>query len=265
MDNTPVSVVIITKNEAQRIKDCIDSVKGWADEIIVVDDESTDSTRKIAKDLGARVLVRKMENEGRHRNWAYAQAKHAWVFSLDADERLLDDLKKEITAVLVGNPGESAFTVPRRNFIGDHWLRWGGFYPAAQIKLIRKDRFKWEEVQVHPRAFLDGSCGHLESDMIHYTYRNWQDFLKKLNTQTSWEAQKWYDLSLQNPEKARYKMNTIHALWRTLDRFVRSFVIKQGFRDGFIGFMVAYYSSLYQIVSYAKYREHKAKACSRKR
>ena len=128
-------------------------------------------------------------------------------------------------------------------------------YPASQLKLFRKGKFKWEEVEVHPRSMTTGARGSLKNDLIHYTYRNWQDFAGKLNRQTTLEATKWYKLSLENPKKARYKMNTIHALWRTMDRFVRTFVAKKGYRDGFIGFMVAYFASAYQMISYAKYRE----------
>ncbi len=255
MSKIPLSIVILTKNEEKRIADCIKSVSGWADEVIVVDDESTDKTEKIAANLGARVLVKKMNVEGKHRNWAYAQAKNEWVFSLDADERVTDELKEEIENVFKSNPSFAAFTVPRRNYIGDYWIRWGGLYPAPQIKLFRKDKFRWEEVEVHPRAFLEGTCGHLKSDLLHYTYRNWEDYLRKLNKQTTLEAVKWYKLSKVSPKKARYKMNFIHALWRMMDRFIRTFFVKKGYRDGFVGFMVAYFSSLYQIVSYAKYRE----------
>ena len=250
-----ISVVILTKNEEERIADCIKSVLSWADEVIVVDDESADRTPEIAKNLGAKVLFRKMDIEGKHRNWAYTQAKNEWVFSLDADERLTPELKKEIIEVLSSSPSHSAYTVPRKNFIGNYWIRWGGLYPAPQIKLFRKDKFKWEEVEVHPKAFLEGSCGHLKNPLIHYTYRNWGDFLNKVNKQTTLEAIKWYKLSLVNPKKAHYKMNLIHVLWRMLDRFIRTFLVKKGYRDGFVGFMVAYFSSLYQIVSYAKYKE----------
>jgi hypothetical protein len=95
--------------------------------------------------------------------------------------------------------------------------------------------------------------------MLHYTYRNWADFLKKLNNQTTLEALKWHKLSLENPKKARYKMNLFHAFWRTLDRFIRTYFAKKGHHDGFIGFMIAYFAALYQIVSYAKYRELKGK------
>ena len=121
--------------------------------------------------------------------------------------------------------------------------------------MFRKSQFKYEEVEVHPRIIADGSCGRLKGDVIHYSYRDWGDFLDKTNKQTTFEATKWYKLSLVEPKKAQRKMNVVHALWRTLDRFIRTFVAKGGWRDGFIGFMIAYYSSLYQIISYAKYRD----------
>jgi len=253
----PVSVVILTKNEERNIEECIQSVVGWADEIIVVDDESTDRTVEIAKSLGAKIFARKMDIEGRHRNWAYQQAKNDWILSLDADERVTEDLKKEIEKILNPVCEYSAFTIPRRNYIGDYWVKWGGLYPSPQIKLFRKDKFKWEEVEVHPRALLDGKCGHLKNDIIHYTYQNWEDFLNKLNKQTTLEAIKWYKLSLTDPKKARRKMNFIHMLWRMGDRFLRSYIRKKGYRDGYVGFMVAFFASLYQIISWAKYVELK--------
>ncbi|MCM8756454.1 MAG: glycosyltransferase family 2 protein [Candidatus Omnitrophica bacterium] len=254
---SPVSVVIIAKNEEANIKDCIASVIDWADEVILVDDESIDRTVEIAREMGARVLKRKMDIEGRHRNWAYTQAKNEWVLSLDADERVSEGLKEEIMRILDEGTDYSAFSIPLRNYIGDYWIRYGGWYPAGKIRLFRKDIFKYEEVEVHPRVFLDGKCGHLKKDLIHYSYRDWGDFLKKLNNQTKLEAKKWYNLSFENPKKAQYKMNFIHTLWRALDRFIRTFFIKKGYRDGFVGFMVAYFASLYQIVSYAKYKEFK--------
>jgi len=260
MPKINLSVVILAKNEEERIKNCLKSVVEWADEVIVVDDESSDNTVEISKQAGANVLIKKMDIEGKHRNWTYAQARHEWVLSLDADERPTSELIKEIEEILTANPKPNAFTIPRRNFIGDYWIRWGGQYPAPQLKLFRKDKFKWEEAEVHPRAFLDGECGHLKCDLIHYTYRNWADFLKKLNNQTTLEAKKWYKLSLADPKKASYKMNLLHALWRTLDRFIRAFIAKKGYRDRFIGFMVAYFSSLYQIVSFAKYKDFKKNA-----
>lgn len=250
----PLSVVIIAKNEDRRIGRALDSVVSWADEVIVVDDESTDQTVSVARLKGARVLTKKMEKEGAHRNWAHAQARNEWILSLDADEVPTEELKEEVARTLA-HPDADAYTIPRRNFIGEYWLRWGGFYPASQIKLIRKARFKWEEVEVHPRAFLQGTCGHLTSDLLHYTYKDCADFLKKMNSQTTLEAQKWFNYSKENPKKAAYKMNVVHTLWRMHDRFTRAYFRKRGYRDGFIGFLMACFASLYQLVAYAKYRE----------
>jgi glycosyltransferase involved in cell wall biosynthesis len=254
MKKIPVSVVIITKNEEERIADCIRSVIGWADEVIMVDDESTDKTCEIAENLGAKVLKRKMEIEGRHRNWACQQAKNDWILSLDADERPTEELKDEITQV-ISNPDCDSYSIPRRNYIGDKWLRWGGQYPSAQVKLFRKDEFSWKEERVHPVPAVEISRRQLENDIIHYSYRNWADYLKRTNGQTTLEARKWLEVYKKDPKKARYKMNLLHALWRTLDRFFRMFIRKRGYRDGFYGFMVAYLSSAYQIMSYAKFRE----------
>ena len=260
LGKVPISVVILAKNEEERIADCIKSVTGWAAEIIVVDDDSVDRTLEIAQDLGAKVLVRKMDIEGVHRNWAYSQAENEWVLSLDADERPTEELKKEIGENLHLDPECSVFIMPRKNYIGDYWIRGGGLYPAGQMKLFKKSLFKWEEAEVHPRSImLGGTRRYLQNDLIHYTYKDWGDFLNKLNKQTTLEAKKWYKLSLGDPKSAGYKMNLIHALWRAIDRFIRGYLVKKGYRDGFIGFMMAYFSSLYQIVSFAKYREFVAR------
>jgi len=248
MPQFPLSVVIITKNEEENIRECLKSVQ-WADEIIVVDDGSTDKTREIAREFTDKIIVKKMENEGRHRNWAYAQAKNEWVLSLDADERITSELKEEICQILKNNKEFSAFTIPRKNFLGDYWLRFGGEYPAGQLKLFKKASFRFEEVEVHPRAFLEGKCGHLQKPMLHYSSKNFTDFLNKFNSQTTLEAKKWISTNR--------RMSLGHALRRTIDRFLRKYLFKKGYKDGFIGFMLALFAGLYQIISYAKYWETK--------
>jgi len=247
----PLSVVIITKNEEKNIEDCLKSVYGWAEEIIVIDDESQDKTREIAKKYTGKIFVRKMDIEGRHRNLAYSQARNEWVLSLDADERVTEELKDEISKILSKDTEFSGFTIPRRNFLGDYWVRWGGEYPSAQLKLFKKDKFRWEEVQVHPRAFLEGKCGHLKNDIIHYSWRNFEHFFDKINSQTTLEAKKWIS--------TKRKMSGFHIFWRAVDRFFRRFIRKKGYKDGFYGFMIAFGDSLYQVLSYAKYRQMKRK------
>ena len=242
---------MLTKNEQANIAECLSSVKDWADEIIVVDDESSDNTISIAKGFNAKVLERKMDVEGRHRNWAYAQAGNLWVLSLDADERVTEELRDEIRDILNKPSACNGFTIPRRNYIGQYWVRYGGWYPSPQLKLFRKDKFRYEEVQVHPRAFMDDPCGHLKSDIIHFSYKNIEDFISKLNKQTTWEANKWFE---QNKPMRLGKF-----LWRTCDRFVRSYVRKRGYKDGFYGFIVAFLAGFYQTLSYLKYVEISAK------
>ncbi len=247
MDKAPVSVVILTKNEEKNIADCIGSVRDWADEVIIIDDLSTDQTVSIAQTMADKVLIKKMDIEGAHRNWAYAQTKHPWVLSLDADERATPELADEIRQTLA-SPGDFvAFSIPRRNYIGEVWVQNSGWYPSAQIKLIRNDKFKFEEVEVHPRAFINGPRRRLDQDIIHFSYKNYEDFLSKLNKQTTLEAKKWI--------RTGRSMSMGRAAWRALDRFFRKFIGKRGWKDGFLGFMVAFFDTLYQIMSYAKYRE----------
>lgn len=242
----PLSVVVVVKNEEANIRECLESVK-WADEIVLVDDDSTDKTIEIAKEYTDRIFRRKMDIEGRHRNWAYSQARNSWVLSLDADERVTPELKDELIKLLSAPCEFRGFAIPRRNYIGDHWVKYGGWYPSAQLKLFRKEYFRWEEAEVHPRPILDGSWSKLNSDLIHYSYKDFGDFLNKMNKQTSWEAAKWV--------RDKRKMHKLKAFWRVYDRFMRTYFTKKSYKEGFMGFMVAYFAGLYQLLSYAKYWE----------
>lgn len=246
MSKIPLSVVILTKNEELNIAESIDSVKDWADEIIIVDDFSTDNTVKIAQALASKVLIKKMEVEGTHRNWAYTQAKNKWVLSLDADEKVTPELRDEISGV-IGHTDCACFSIPLRNFIGSYWVRYGGWYPAGKVRLFQKNRFSYEDVVVHPKVTIDGKCGHLKCDIIHKGYPDFEHFLASLNRQTTLEAQKWITTNR--------KMGAGRITWRAVDRFFRRFLGKKGWKDGFIGFMVAFFDTLYQIMSYAKYRQ----------
>jgi len=249
-EKVAVSVVVLTKNEESCIAECLDSVKDWADEVIVVDDESTDKTLEIVRRYTDKVFIKKMDVEGRHRNWAYAQAHNNWVLSLDADEKVTEELKKEIQDAIRGGDF-AAFSIPLRNYIGNYWVKYGGWYPAAKVRLFRKDKFKYEEVEVHPRVFIDGACGHLKSDIVHKGYPDLEHFLNSINRQSTLEAVKWINTNR--------KMSLARIIWRTVDRFLRRYLRKKAYKDGLYGFVIAYFDSLYQILSYAKYREMKNK------
>ncbi|MCX5694170.1 MAG: glycosyltransferase family 2 protein [Candidatus Omnitrophica bacterium] len=240
-----LSVMILTKNEESCIADCLESVK-WADEVIVVDDESTDKTIEIVKKYNVKLFFRKMDIEGKHRNWGYAQAQNQWVLSLDADEVVTPGLKIEIQQAIESTEFV-AYDIPLRNFISNYWVRYGGWYPASKVRLFKKDKFKYEEAQVHPRAFIDGACGHLKSDIIHRGYPDLEHFLNSVNRQSTLEAQKWIETGR--------KMTLLWATWRAVDRFFRRYLRKKAYKDGMYGFIISFFDTLYQILSYAKFRE----------
>lgn len=246
MEKIPVSVVVITRNESENIKDCLKSV-WWADEIVVLDDHSTDNTVNIAKELTDKVFSRKMDIEGTHRNYAYSLARNEWVLSLDADERASQELYEELKELFKTPLEHKAYSIPIKTYIGKRWIRYAGWYPAPKVRMFDKKSFKYEEVEVHPRAFIQGSCGHLKKDIIHYSYRNFHDFFESLNNQTTLEAKKWF--------KERRKINFLKMYRKAVSRFLKAYVQKQGFRDGLLGFIVSYNGGLYQFMSYTKYWE----------
>ncbi len=242
----PLSIVVITKNESEKIEDCLKSAS-WVNDSIVVDDFSVDQTAKIARKYTDRVYERKMDIEGRHRNHAYSLAKNEWVFSLDADERITDELREELRHLLRKEIKDVAFTVPIKAFIGNIWVKHGGWYPGRKVRLFRRDKFKYEEVKVHPRVFYKGSCAHLKNPILHYSYKNFHEFFESLNNQTTLEAEKWFE--------EKRKIGLAGALRKTCDRFLRAYVLKRGFLDGPTGLIFAMAAGLYQIFSYVKYKE----------
>lgn len=250
MSKVPVSVVVIAKNEEANIASCLGSVHDWADEIILVDDESTDRTVEVARRYTQQVLRRKMDNEGVHRNWAHAQARNSWVMILDADEQATEELKSEIAGALPAT-AHSCFSIPLKTYIGTTWIRHSGWYPASKIRLFQKEHFKYEEVGVHPRALLapGKTEGHLTKDIIHKGYPDIEHFLASVNRQTTLEAQKWITTDR--------RMSLGQALWRMIDRFPRRYLRKQGYKDGLYGFVIAFFDSFYQLMSYLKYLEMK--------
>jgi len=250
-EKTSLSVVTIAHNEENKIEDCLRSTYGWADEHIVADDFSSDRTVEIAKRNGAIVFQRKMDIEGTHRNCAYQKARNEWVLSLDADETVTDELKKEISRVIKNNSEFDVYSIPLKTYIGKYWVRYGGWYPAGKLRLFKKSKFRYEEVRVHPRVFYEGKCGHLTKDIIHKGYSDFSDLFYGLNKQTSLEAEKWFN--------EKRKIGIFKMFWKAIDRFFRSYIRKKGYKDGVVGFVVAMQGALYQIFSYFKYWELKEK------
>ena len=245
----PLSVVVITKNESGRLGECLKSV-AWADEIIVLDDDSSDDTVAIAREFTDKVSRRTMDIEGRHRNYAYSLATHEWILSLDADERVTPELKEEILSLLARPPACNGYTIPRKNFMGSTWIQHGGMYPSAQLRLFKKSLFRYdEEAEVHPQAYMPDPRGSLKNDILHYTYRDFTDAVAKLDRQTDLEAKKWF--------REKRKVGALSILRKMIDRFWRTYYTKHGYKDGVIGLFLAVNAGMYQFLSFAKYWEMK--------
>lgn len=245
----PLTVLIIAKNEEKRIEDCLKSVHEWAEEILVLDDMSTDATAEIARRYGAKVIQRAMDYEGRHRNFGASSATQPWILSLDADERATPELARDIAEVIPANPGgHVCYSIPLRNYLGDLWLKGAGYYPAAKSKLYKKGEYTYDETaRVHPRVFYKGTAGPLKGEIIHLSFENLEHWLRKFNRETSLEAEKWV-------RDAR-KVRLFTILRKSVDRFLKNYLFKKGWTMGFYGFLMSLFHGLYQLVAYAKFLE----------
>ena len=252
----PVSIVIIAKNEQGRIRECLESVHGWADEIVVIDDESTDETRGMALKYTDMIFTRHMDLEGKQRNFGALKARHDWIIRLDCDERLTEDLKKEIAAVVrEGDPKIAAYWAAQITHIGDVPLINGG-WSGPHILLYNRNFVKWSEADfdvVHPGLkFSEGyQGGNLKCKMLHYSFRNVEDMIAKINRYSTLEATKWF--------LDKRKMSFGKAMWRAWDRFFRRFIAKKGYKDGYYGFAAAVISGFHEFAAYSKYWEIKTK------
>jgi glycosyltransferase involved in cell wall biosynthesis len=249
MSKIPISVVIIAKNEEQNLPGCLKSV-AWASNVIVVDGNSADQTVEIAKQYTSQIFTRDMDVEGTHRNFAYEKATERWILSLDADERVSDKLRREIEQVVSHTDSDVAgYAIPIRTFIGRRWIKAAGYYPATRLRLFRKGKFRYEDANVHPRAFLNGKRAFLTGDIVHHGYRDITHFVEKLNGQTTLEAQKWV-------EDGR-KISGVKIVYKMCDRFSRNYFRKKGVTDGFLGYLMCVFHGAYQFFAYSKYLELK--------
>ncbi len=240
-----ISTVIITKNEEGNIAECLQSVK-WADEIIVVDSESTDRTQELARGYSSRVFVRPWEGYGPQKNFGILQATGEWILILDADERVSLGLAKEIQARLTtwtsGDP--RAFCVPRRNVFYGEWVRWGGAYPDLQIRLFQNGQATYNDVEIHENLIVEGCIGEFEGYLEHYTEKQIIDHFKKFSH--------YITLAAKEKAKSTARVQWWHLLLNPLGTFLKKYCLKQGFRDGIRGIIFAGFASMYTFGKYAK-------------
>jgi len=248
-----LSVILITRNEAQHVADCLRSV-AFADEIIVLDSGSTDETVEIAQALGAQVDVTPdWPGFGVQKNRALALASGTWVLSIDADERLSPELAAQIRAVTglgadtsgsASGPGEGVrpetmadsprgYELGRLSRFCGQWMRHGDWYPDRVLRLFRRGSGRFTEDLVHERLVVDGPIGRLAGDLLHETMPDLDDALDKLNRYSSGRALD----RVRRGARGGLGKALSHGLWA----FLRSYLLKRGFLDGRLGFVLAVY------------------------
>ena len=234
---TGLSACIITYNEADRIDDCVRSV-GFCDEVIVVDSHSTDATREQAAARGARVIERDWPGYRSQKQFAVEAAHHDWVLCLDADERVSDELRAEIEGWRQCGFGDFAgWSVPRITDYFGRFLRHGNAYPDRLVRLFDRRRGGWVGREIHENTRVQGRLGRLHGHLEHYAYRSLTDHLSRM--------QRYADLMGQALYESGKRCGLAKVLLNPLWRFVRGYLLRLGFLDGWRGLVFALVESSY--------------------
>lgn len=241
-----VSVILITKNEAANIRECIESVS-WADEIIVVDSGSTDGTADIARKLGAQVHVHAdWPGFGPQKNRALAYASKDWVFSIDADERVSPELKAEIVQAM-GAANADGYYCPRLSQFCGTFVHHSGWYPDFVLRLFRRGAGKFSDSLVHESVILNGRTQKLKTPLLHYSYLTANDVERKVEHYSTAAAQQM----LQSGRRSSWIGAALSGGWA----FVRTYVLRLGVLDGSAGWNIACMNAR---TTYLKYRKLEA-------
>lgn len=234
-----ISATIITFNEESNIKAACESV-AWADEIIVVDSDSTDATRDIAAACGAHVITNPWPGFAAQKQFAVNRAKHEWIFSLDADERVSEQLQRTIETLKNHSraPEDDGYVVARRTYYQGRWIRGGGWYPDYQLRLFNRTRGRWKQRHIHESVMMDsGACvGELAGDLLHYTSPNAAHHHRMI-------GERYAPLAAQQMFEDGRRTSVFGVVSAGPAAFVRSLFLKGGLRDGFAGFTIASFAA----------------------
>jgi len=248
MERHPITVTIITLNEENNIKNAIGSAQGWANEVLVVDAGSQDRTVELSEELGARVLRNPWRGYGHQKNFAQSAASNEWVLNIDADERITPDLKKEIDEILLSsNSPFNGFEIPRKTFYLGMWVRHGGWYPNYLVRLAKKKNSNWTEAEVHESLKVTGPIGKLRSPLEHYTFNS---ISEQVETNLRYSRKGFDELKKRGQKPSIFKLMT-----KPLGKFLETYFIKKGFRDGLLGFIISVNAAHSMFLKYAYFFE----------
>ena len=241
-----VSVLILAKNEEKNIGDCIESVKSFADEIIVIDDFSTDATAEISKNLGAKIFQRALNGDwASQRNFSIQQATCDWIFIIDSDERATPELGEEIKKILAVDDKKIAWRTARLNYFYGQPIWHGGWFPGYVTRLLPREGTTVEGA-VHEKIVHQCTEKNIDSAkyLIHYPYRDWTHQLSKLNTYT--------DLMAARLREEGKTASVFDIIFRPLWAGFRMYILRGGFLDGVMGLCLSGYHAFYTLVKYIK-------------
>lgn len=241
-DRLPITAIILTKNEEDRIEACLKSARFCA-EVVVLDSDSTDATVAVAQGLADKVLSLPWEGFAAQRNRALSLATQPWVLSLDADERVTPALEAEIRQKLANTP-HAAFSIPRRTIHFGRWIRYGGWYPNRLVRLFRKDSGQWEGGELHEYWQTAGSLGVLQNDLEHYSFRSLSDQVCRNDRYSSLGAQKL------RREGQRFRLHRL--VLKPWLKFAETYFWKRGFLDGYPGFIISVSAAYSVFLKWAK-------------
>lgn len=232
-----ISATIITLNEESNIKAACESV-AWADEILVVDSGSTDATREIAESFGARVITNPWPGFGAQKQFAVEKAKHEWIFSLDADERVSAELKKSIDSLRSKTDLADGYRIARRTYYQGRWIRGGGWYPDRQLRLFKKSKGQWKQRHVHESVTMDPAAlvERLTGDLLHYTLQNAAHHHRMI-------GERYAPLAARQMFEEGRRTSVLGVASAGPAAFIRSLILKGGLRDGFAGFTIASFAA----------------------
>ena len=240
-----ISATIITFNEERNLSRVIESLR-WCDEILVLDSGSNDRTVEIAANLGARVEEASWHGYAAQKNIAAELASHDWILSLDADESVSEALEAEIWHIKKVGPEFDGYTVPRLAQYLGRWILHGGWYPDRKIRLFDRRKAKWVGDFVHESVQVEGSVGHLKSNLLHFTCSSLSEHLKTMDSYTTLAAQ---EIAARDT-----RVGLSRLLFDPPWTFFRTYLLRLGFLDGMEGLSIAYMAALYNFVKYAKAR-----------
>jgi glycosyltransferase involved in cell wall biosynthesis len=233
MSRPTLSVIIAARNEAHQIADCVRSA-AFADEVIVLDSSSTDATASVASEAGAKVHVTDWPGYGKQQQRGISLATGDWVLSLDADERITEELAAEIRAA-IAQPVAEGYRLPRHSSFCGQFMDHGGWRPDYTLRLVRRDLAGFTEHFLHAHMTVQGRRADLRSPIIHYSYRDLDDVLEKLNRYSRGAA---IDARDQG-RRSSFSRALASGFWA----FFRTYLLRQGFRDGRLGFALAVYNA----------------------